>query len=709
MKFSAVDFFQSANLKSRLIEFVFVSLVGCIMTVLVTWPFARKIGVYYQDYGDYPLNGWILWYDQMAVKTGRIFHQKKYFNTTQMYPLPDTLCYSENMFFPSLLFSPIYWATHDLVFSVNFFALLTFVLSFLSAYYCINYFVKDWRASLVGAAVYAFNPITLSSFPSYLQLMNRYFLPPLFLFAYRYFKEPNWKDGFYFWFFFVLNGLSVIYFEVFTVVLLPFFLLPFLIQRVLKKDWVYFWKIVKYGWAGLLLLPFLFYFYLPYLRFSREEGIVRTLGWERHYSARLMSWVCPSSHSLIYSSISRKIDRIWTSSGLPHSPHVLFLNIFPVILCLIGFYALLLRKQKGLLPSNPILFQCMLILLAASALLSFGPFFLGWNNSFGSIKLPFYYLYVLTPVFNGIREPSRFQYFFYIPFSLFAAVGICFILQTLKTSRIRSFLISIFLLFILFSVVIENCNIKKYHGRSLILDYLSGGKKKQFAFLKKQITFHYPVFGPQVNSYSFDQEAAYLNWDAATGEKMVNGYSGYLPTDWVRLLSQFKRNLGRKSLKELEILGVQYVIIHKNLLSHASFQKLWLKHGKLYEQALVYHGQNTLILKLKRYHFIYRLCHFPQDFLKEGIHVYGMNGQPSYYQMLLKNERDCYLASPFNKRYLPLNFTIGGEKYHSYLKFPLLIDPYQTVSLRGYFHPIKNDSAVITKFTTSLQLSPSTQ
>ncbi len=351
----------------------------------------------------------------------------------------------------------------------------------------------------------------------------------------------------------------------------------------------------------------------------------------------------------------------------------------------------------------------MLILLAASALLSFGPFFLGWNNSFGSIKLPFYYLYVLTPVFNGIREPSRFQYFFYIPFSLFAAVGICFILQTLKTSRIRSFLISIFLLFILFSVVIENCNIKKYHGRSLILDYLSGGKKKQFAFLKKQITFHYPVFGPQVNSYSFDQEAAYLNWDAATGEKMVNGYSGYLPTDWVRLLSQFKRNLGRKSLKELEILGVQYVIIHKNLLSPYSFQKLWLKHGKLYEQALVYHGQNTLILKLKRYHFIYRLCHFPQDFLKEGIYVYGMNGQPSYYQMLLKNERDCYLASPFNKRYLPLNFTIGGEKYHSYLKFPLLIDPYQTVSLRGYFHPIKNDSAVITKFTTSLQLSPSTQ
>jgi hypothetical protein len=688
----------------RWIEFFSVLLVGIGMTILVTWPFARKIGVYYQDAGDYPLNGWILWYDQMAIKTGRIFHQKKYFNTTQMYPLPDTLCYSENMFFPSLLFSPIYWITHDLIFSVNFFALLTFVLSFLSAYYCINYFVKDWRASLIGAAIYAFNPITLASFPFHIQLMNKYFLPLLFLFGYRYFKEPNWKDGFYFWFFFVLNGLSVIYFEVFTVVLLPFFLLPFLIQRVLRKDWVYFWKIVKYGGAGLLLLPFLFYFYLPYLQFSRKEGTLRGLNLDRHYSARLIDWFCSSIHNLFYGHIAWNIIRIRASVGYLFTHHVLFLNIVPFILCLLGLYSLFIRKLTGDSAIDPLLKKSLLIFLITSAMFSMGPFFLGWKSGFGSIKLPFYYFYVLTPVFNGIRTPSRFQYLFYVPFSIFSTFGTGFIFKKLEN---RSFFFSGLLMVILASIVIENYNVKSFRQKSYILDYLSG--KKKFSFLKNQTTFHYPTFVPLIQNSKFILEAIYLNWDTATGETMMNGYSGYFPTDWVRLLSQFKRNLGRKSLKELEILGVQYVIIHKNLLSPYSFQKLWLKHGKLYEQALVYHGQNTLILKLKRYHFAYRLCHFPQDFLKEGIHVYGMNGQPSYYQMLLKNERDCYLPSPFNKRYLPLNFTIGGEKYHSYLKFPLLIDPYQTVSLRGYFHPIKNDSAAITKFTTSLQLSPSTQ
>ncbi len=41
----------------RWIEFFSVLLVGIGMTVLVTWPFARKMGIYYQDYGEIILKG----------------------------------------------------------------------------------------------------------------------------------------------------------------------------------------------------------------------------------------------------------------------------------------------------------------------------------------------------------------------------------------------------------------------------------------------------------------------------------------------------------------------------------------------------------------------------------------------------------------------------------------------------------------------------
>jgi hypothetical protein len=671
------------------------------MTILVTWPFTRKVGTYYQDYNDYPLNGWILWYDSTAIKTGRIFHQQQYFDAPQMYPLPDTLCYSENMFVPSLFFSPIYWVTHDLVWSVNSFALLTLVLSFLSAYYCINYFVRDWRASLVGAAIYAFNPITLSSFPFHIQLMNKYFLPPLFLFGYRYFKEPNWRDGFYFWLFFVLNGLSVIYFEVFAIVLLPFFLLPLILDRVSKKDWLYFWRVVKEGWTGVFLLPVLFYFYFPYLSFSKKEGIDRSLDVDRHYSARMISWLSSSTHNLIYGHFAREINRVWslTVSVLPPH-HVLFLDLIPFFLCMLGLYFLFFKKKADVFLNDPFLSVSFLVLMIFAAFFSFGPFFLGWNHSFGTFRLPFYYFYRISPALDGIRMPARFQYLFYLPFSFFAACGADFIF---KISIKKTLFAESVLMLILAFILLENYNFRAFHSRSYILRYLTQQKKKQFAFLSHQIVFHYPTF-PQVVGGYFYREAVYLNWQTALGGTMINGFSGYSPPDWMKLMHRFRRSLGRQSLRELRVLGVNYVIIHKNLMPLSSFKALWIQHGELYKRGLIYHGLNTLVLSLKRYHFHYHHCDFPEGFLDKGIRVYALNGMPSYYRLILQNTGNCYLTSPFNTRYHSLTFMIGGEKYSSNLKFPLLIEPYQTVHLVGYFNSIKNAIIPVPRFTTSLTL-----
>ena len=656
------------------------------MTVLVTWPFGRLLGTFYRDYQDYPLNGWILWYDQMAIKTGRIFHSQKYFNTTQMYPLPFTLCYSENMFFPSLLFSPIYWATHDLVFSVNWFALLTFVLSFLSSYYCINYFVKDWRASLIGAAVYAFNPITLSNFPAELQLMNKYFLPLVFLFGYRYFKNPNWKDGFYFWLFFVLNGLSVIYFEVFTVVLLPFFLLPFLIQRVLKKDWVYFWKIVKNGWTGVFLLPFLLYFYLPYLRFSRKEGVIRHLNTQRYFSGRAGQWFCPDRKNLLYGPL---VGRFLSSP--PHgvsSGYSLFLNLLPMILFLFGFYFLFVEIKKQTGKIERLFCWSYLMIMFGSFVLSFGPFFLGWNKNYGKMKLPFYYLYKLTPLLNGIRDPMRFQFMFYIPFALAVSFGGSFILNRL--TKVRPTLMLGFLLGV---ILLENFSLRQYRGRSFVFQHLPAIKHR-FRFLKDQIAFHYPTFVALGHPYRFlGFESSYLNWDTVTDEIMVNGYSGFFPDDWLNFMGEAGKNLGLKIFIALKAMGVDFVIIHKNLMTPQEFQVLYRRHRLLYRKGLIYHGKNTLVISLKKYHFKINFCDFQKDFADDEIRLYAVNGQPAYIAALLKNEDNCYLVSKLENRYYPFIVRAGGRTYHSNLVLPFIVLPYQKVQVYGFLRTFKLQQA----------------
>jgi hypothetical protein len=691
---------MSFKLKSRFrfLEFFLILFLGIGMTILVTWPLAKKTGIYYNDAQDYPLNGWILWYDQMAIKTGRIFHQKQYFDAPQMYPLPDTLCYSENMFVPSLFFSPIYWITHDLVLSVNCFTLLTFVLSFLSAYYCINYFVRDWRASLVGAAIYAFNPLTLSNFPSEIQLMNKYFLPLIFLFAYRYFMEPNWKDGFYFWLFFVLNGLSVIYFEVFAVVLLPFFLLPIFIHRVSKKDWLYFWRVVKEGWAGVFLLPVLFYFYFPYLQFSRKQGIIRHLNTLRRYSGRISQWFCPQRRNLLYGPLSGNI-----LSSPPHRipfGYSLFLNFLPMILFLFGFSFLFIGYKKNAVGTKKIFSWCYLFLLLSSFVLSFGPFFLGWKTDYGKLKLPFYYLYRLTPLLNGIRSPLRFQFVFYIPFALVAAFGARFIFNRIRVTK-PGFLVAFFLFFIL----LENYSVRQYRVRSFMLQYLST-RKSRFQFLRHQVTLHYPTFISILHHYRvrtlFGFEPMYLNWDTVTGEVMMNGYSGFAPNDWLNFMAAAEKNLGKGIFKELKALGVNFVVIHKNFMPPKEFQLFYQRHRLLYKQGLVYRGKNTLVLSLKKYHFKIHLCDFQKDFVNEGLRLYAINGEPAYVVADLKNEDNCYLVSKFNSSYYPLTVWTGGLTYHTHLILPFIVLPYQKIQVYGYLRTFKLSTNPIGKFKVNL-------
>jgi len=242
---------------SRLIkEFGFIAILGLIFTVVLTWPFLLNLNHYYRDAGDFPLNGWILWYNQFALRTGRIFHYTGYFNSTQFFPWPFSLAYSDHLFIPSLLFfSPIYWLTRNLILSVNIFSLLTFILSFISSYWCINYLTKHRLASLIGAFIFAFNPSTFVQFPGdwvilnhdtvgwafagHLMTLCKFFLPPLFLFAYLFLKNPNLKNALLFYLFFTLNALSAGYYEVFSIVLLPVFSILFIIATFLREKFIF--------------------------------------------------------------------------------------------------------------------------------------------------------------------------------------------------------------------------------------------------------------------------------------------------------------------------------------------------------------------------------------------------------------------------------------------------------------------------------------
>lgn len=651
-------------MSNRFLSSVQILILSFIFTIIFTWPFVLKIGTLYDDYGDYPLNGWLLWYDQFSITHGKIFDQDSYFSSNQFYPLPYSLAYSENSLVPSLIFSPFYWLTNNLILSVNILALLTFILSFLSSYFVIYQFTRNKLATLCGSLIYTFNPLVFSHFPGHLQLQHRYFLPLLFFFAYQFFKKTNIQNAFLFSLFFTLNALSSIYFQVFSIATLPVFASPFIIFNLLHKNTVYFLNLFKFGAIFIIFLPILLYFNLPYLQFSSKENINRSINDNIYYSARLIDWIAPNPDSFIYKTISQKIDYLRTPKGasgkLNYAEHTLSLNIIPLFLFIAG---LLYTFKKEGRKTLKIVFS---LLAVCAFIFSLGPMFLGWNGNSGAFKLPFYYFYNLLPLFKGIRVPTRFEFIFYVSFSLFSSFGFLYLSERLKDKKKTIFLFFIIILLLF----IENFNFRNYNSQSDIMNSLQTNNG-QLSFLKGKNVVHLPTF-----ANDFARVAGYLNWSTQTEEKLLNGYSGYFPADLSNILIKLD-NLDNDSLKKIQLLGIDYIIIHKE------FQKdNLIKNLKLYPTEIVFEDNKILILDLKKVYFNLKVCSPDRDFQylvnfpKSNVYFHSI-----FYQIIVENNGDCYLTNTLDNRYLKVDTNVDDKSYETYSILPLIIEPKQKIKL----------------------------
>lgn len=648
--------------------------IGVFLTTVLTWPFLTKLNVFYPNFGDYIYGGSILWYNQYAIKTGLILNPQDYFNGFFLYPLPYSLLYSDNTFIPSLIFAPFYWLTNNIIFSVNFFTFLTFVLSFFSSFCAINFFIKNRLASIIGAFIYTFNPLTFSRLPLHLDLLNKYFLPLVFLFAYQFLNSPNVKNAFLFFLFFTLNALSVIYFQLFTIILLPFFALPFFIKQSLARNYFYFAKLIKFSLIGLFFLPILLYFNLPYLEFAQKEMVKRTTEENVIFSAKFADWISSGPDSLVYKNFVKDLEKIRISdyekkaSGqINYAEHTLSLNILPTILfitAVFGFYQLI--KQKGKAFEKKLLILSFLVLLLITFILTFGPFSLDFNH----LKLPFYYLYQINPFFQGIRVPTRFQFVFYIPFSLFASCGALYLFQKAKKK------LSFFLFFVILSLlVIENYHLKNYTEQSALLQKLSSLKTSDLKFLEKKKTLHLPIF---IQDYA--QETMYFNWAVMTKERIINGSSGYLPYDQIIFLLDLKEDLNENSLKKLTAIDVDYIILHKDLIDENK------NFNNLSQIKAVYDKNGILIFNLKESRFRINKCSFDKDFEMNLKTASIKDSNQSFYILILKNKSNCYLSNVYMDRYRKQSFygnDFYGNKIERAIRFklPPVIEPYQEIIL----------------------------
>lgn len=661
--------------KKRILNAVLLFLGSVLLTALFTWPFAAKLFTFYPDYGrfgDYTFSGAMLWYNQEAIRTGKIFNQQEYFNGFMFYPQPYTVAYTDHSFFPSLLFGIIFSITKDQVASTNITTFAVLLLNFLSGFLALSFFLKHRLASIVGAIIFTFNPIVFAHFPQHFGLLNRYFLPPVFLFAYLFFKTPGVRNAFLFFLFFTLNALSVVYYFVFATLLVPLIAVPLLINNLKKKNVAYFSILLKCSLISLVFLPLFWYFYSPYLAFSSKENLRRSVEESIVNSARPLDWLTSTPYSLLYGGFVKSLDGargfhndvvtfLNTNSKvdlsfLRYEEHTLSLNILPLALFVVGIVAL--RKKIYSFAS------CFLLLLVATFLLAFGPT--------GLMEYPYRVLHDLFLFMQAIRVPTRFELLFYLPFSVFASIGALTLFQSerLKRYRMAIFVCIMFLLFL------ENYNLNQFNDTSFMLGkFQKLNRHGDLSFLRDKKTVHFPIFVPDL-----PRETMYLNWAITSGETIVNGNNAYLPSDQLDFLIQLKqKGLQPQTIERLLALGVEYVVIHRDLLREEGI--IDVDTATKDPTSVIFHSDDTVILELKNQDFPLKICTFPDDFVIEIFKTGAPNYPTQFYVVSITNQSMCLLPSIYENRYRTIDFIENSRKRTAKMRLPILIEPKQKVTL----------------------------
>ncbi len=654
---------KSIPSKTTQIQFLSVFFVAFLLTSIYTWPLLDKLAILYNDVSDYSLVGWILWYNQLAFLSGRIFSSLDYFNAFQFYPWGYSLAYSENLFFPALIFSPIYWLTNQLVLSVNIYTFSTFIITFIISFYVFKKFLNDFFPSIIAAVIFTFNPLTSAHFPGHTHLLGKFFLPLIFLWGLYFFSKPNIKNAFLFGLFFTLNALSSINFFIISIPFVSLLSLPYLTTNLYKKNLLYFKDLFLSGLILIVFLPILMYFLLPYQQFSQKEGAIRTIDESIYYSAQPLDWFSPFPASKLYGDLVYSYANIRV--GYPqvnYSEHSLALNIIPTFLFIVGIIYL----EKKIFKKNHLAFYSIIILLIGTALFTFGP---KWEN----ILLPYYYFNSITHLFEGIRVPTRFQFFFYIPFALIAGFGFTKIKQLLNLNYL--------LLAITFLILIMAENLTTWDmddvsflttNPPIIQEY------RNFKFLENKTVLHIPTYFD-----SFEKQIPYLNLATIHNERLMNGYSGFFPSEWSSLLQSVEQNPDKQTLEKLHALKTDYIVFHKSGLTDKYIFQLKQNNPDI-QYLTTFENNNFLIVEVKNPALKKPLCFLNKDINIELTPLSASYGlEPTYFnQIKIINSGDCYLVNTLQNRYLKSSFFINGQFYPTEIKMPVVIGPKEEIFLK---------------------------
>lgn len=556
-----------------------------LLTILLTWPIAPNLSTSLHAQGDPELVSWIIYHGQKHI----INFDFDFFNTNTFYPFRNNLAFTDHSIAIALTTLPFRIFTSDPIVIFNIAALLSYFLSAVGAFFLARYYTNNILASVIAGVIFAFCPFHVSQI-GHLQIITYQWIPFAILYFEKFLKSNKTNDLIWFSIFFLLQALSTIYhFTFLTLALIIIFIL-----RIWLKEFKFTRRnFIQLACAGIAILLVMLPFLIPYIRFSRQYNIERSLGDSLPYSADLMDFLTIPLGWFWGDILLGKLNLPNARAAVEHS-------LFPGGIAILSFIGLLFIyfffKKKKIAGINNMLVY--IILTVSTAILAMGPILqIGgkktWLGGF-AIAMPYAFLYYVFYPLRAIRVPERIGVIFMLGMAMATAIVLSIVYKNIKNSLVRKALLVIIGLVVIVEYIAVPFPVQQFEGPYIQKNlWIRDNTPENAIILELREAIE------SIRSGYLEVEAKPMLASAVHERRIINGYSGYFPPEWFHLRQDLNQNFDAEMLSVLKAMGNVYIVFDKQFDFPIKDSTLLLLDEKYRDDRYSIYTIKDLVLKAK--------------------------------------------------------------------------------------------------------------
>ena len=499
---------------------------------LVTYPVVSKINKATVDgAADTYLMLWTLSWDVHQLSEDPV----NLFDANYFYPHDNTLALSEHHLGSALLALPIIKVTNNPVLAFNLLILLYLVLGALGAYLLAYHFTNNHYAALLAGVIFGFAPYRLGHL-SQLHLLATIF-PWAVLCLVLYLKNKRSRYLIIMAVLVLWQSITSWHLGLFTYGLIAIILLFY---KLLYQDRVAWKQIIRVTTVLLGVAALLIPLYLPYLNkdlATLPEISVSTL---LHYSPRIIDYLMVSPWLMYLFNTTVKYEQF------------IYFGISTSLILIIGFIYLIKNKDQFKK-------QAKLLAIFGSSAIAFGLLSLGpliyFTKPENGVVGPFYILRKLFPLFDNFRVPARFYLVTLLCLAIIIAIIAAHWLKKKSNKKIIAVGALVFLMLLEYSFmppITPKKIIEIPTNREDIPAVYNWLAEQE----PGQVVLEVPVSG------STKEESKRMYYSTYYWHRIVTGYNGYYPAAYLMREKKLMKFPSAISMREIERLGVDYIIVH---------------------------------------------------------------------------------------------------------------------------------------------------